>query len=150
MPVRSRLSLLVAAVWAGVSLGGCLIAAPAKFTAPSLTLSTALEVGRAQFYYIGIAEFVLASLLFATAISVHSLRFWAAVPIALFLLQKLGVMPNLDARTLQLISGDTLEQSSLHAVYIVLEVAKFFALTLFAFVSAILLAPTTLDSQMES
>ncbi|KJS39416.1 MAG: hypothetical protein VR74_02205 [Hyphomonas sp. BRH_c22] len=53
------LAPVLALVWAGVSLGGSLVAAPAKFRAPSLEVMTALEVGRAQFLWVGITEAII-------------------------------------------------------------------------------------------
>ena len=47
-------------IWSGLVLAGSFIVAPAKFQAPSLTDSIALEVGRAQFYWLGVAEFFFA------------------------------------------------------------------------------------------
>ncbi len=59
----ARLVSTFAALWAGTVLGGSLIAAPAKFQAPSLTRAVALDVGRMQFYWLGIAEMALCALL---------------------------------------------------------------------------------------
>ena len=53
MKASSDLSRGIALVWAGVAIGGSLIATPAKFQAPSLSMTTALEVGRAQFFWVG-------------------------------------------------------------------------------------------------
>ncbi len=54
---------LLASLWAGVVLGGSLIVAPAKFQVPSLTIPQLLEVGQAQFYWVGNAEIIFAVLL---------------------------------------------------------------------------------------
>ena len=118
-----------ALIWSGVALGGSLIATPAKFQAPSLTMPTALEVGRAQFQWVGLGEALLCVVLIAAVFTVGKLD-WrlAAVPVVLFAIQRLAVMPSLDARTLQVIAGADVGPSSLHIVYIVLEVAKFAAL----------------------
>ena len=120
---------VLALVWAGVSLGGSLIATPAKFAAPSLTMPTALEVGRAQFQWVGIGEMLLAAGLISTLLIIGKMD-WrlAAVPVGLFAIQRLAVMPSLDARTLQVIAGEPVGPSSLHIAYIVLEVAKFLSL----------------------
>lgn len=118
-----------ALIWAGVALGGSLIATPAKFQAPSLAMPTALEVGRAQFQWVGVGEAALAAALIAIMFTIGRID-WrlAAAPLILFAIQRLAVMPALDARTLQVIAGQDVGPSSLHIVYIVLEVAKFVAL----------------------
>lgn len=129
---------LLLAIWAGVSLGGSLVAAPAKFQAPSLELSTALEVGRAQFMWLGITEFVLCAavvLLLFLSPGPHSK--WVMAPIAFFACQRLLVMPTLDARTLEVIGGAPAGQSYLHLVFIIFEVLKFILLI----ASAIFLIP---------
>lgn len=118
-----------ALVWAGASLGGSLIATPAKFQAPSLTMPTALEVGRAQFQWVGVGEGALAVVLIVSMLTIGKLD-WrlAAAPLVLFAIQRLGVMPILDARTLQVIAGQDVGPNSLHLIYIGLEIAKFLAL----------------------
>ena len=133
MPITS----VALGVWAGVSLGGALVAAPAKFRAPSLDLSTALEVGRAQFYWVGVTEALLCGvvLLSLLAAPTHSWK-WSLAPVLLFVVQRLAIMPALDQRTLQIITGSAVGDSRLHIWYIVIEATKFLALTLAAFFSA--------------
>jgi len=116
--------------WAGLSLGGSLIAAPAKFKAPSLDMPTALDVGRAQFAWLGYTEWVLLFLLFgALFLSRFDLdwRFYL-LPIILFLIQQFGLMPKLDAITLERINGSGVNSGYLHITFIAAEVLKFLAL----------------------
>ncbi|MEM9726319.1 MAG: hypothetical protein AAF909_12790, partial [Pseudomonadota bacterium] len=123
----------IAGVWAGVSLGGALVAAPAKFRAPSLTRPVALEVGRAQFAWVGATEAALAAGLLG-AMFLQSAPVWpgALLAIALFAAQRLGVMPFLDARTRQIIAGGGPPPSRLHQMFVLLEIAKFFLLACLA------------------
>jgi hypothetical protein len=115
----------IALIWAGVALGVAMIAAPAKFQAPSLTLPVALDVGRAQFLWGGISEGVLC-VAFVVALALFGgIKWrWAVLPVVLYAIQRLVVMPPLDARTVQIIAGETLAPSNLHLVFITLEVAK--------------------------
>jgi len=116
--------------WAGLSLGGSLIAAPAKFKAPSLDMPTALDVGRAQFAWLGYTEWVLLFLLIgALFLSRFDLdwRFYL-LPIILFLIQQFGLMPKLDAITLERINGSGVNSGYLHITVIAAEVLKFLAL----------------------
>jgi hypothetical protein len=117
-------------VWTGVSLAGSFVATPAKFQAPSLDLSTALEVGRAQFAWLGYTECVLMGLLIISVILNRKdiIWGWVALPIAMFLIQRLGVMPALDMAAVQQIAGNPPQSEGLHIIYIVLEVAKFLSL----------------------
>lgn len=123
-----------ACLWAGIVIGGSLIAAPAKFEAPSLTLETALEVGRAQFLWLGFAEAAICAVYLALLVSDARARWLVAVwPAILLAVQRLAVMPALDARTLQVIAGDAVGPSSLHLVYVALELAKLLALAAVGF-----------------
>lgn len=128
----SRYSSLVpgiALVWAGVSIGGSLIATPAKFQAPSLTMPTALEVGRATFQWLGIAEATLCAALLLALIAPRGVRWWwTLVPVLLFAVQRLAILPVLDERTLRIIAGEGVEPSNLHIVYIAIEALKCLAL----------------------
>ena len=126
----------LALIWAGVSLGGSLVAAPAKFQAPSLELATALEVGRAQFLWIGITEAILCvSLVLSLLIWPASNWRWMAAPVCLFALQRLAVMPALDARTVEVIGGAAAGETHLHLAFVVLEALKFIMLIASAVVS---------------
>lgn len=126
---------VLALVWAGVSLGGSLVAAPAKFRAPSLDMTTALEVGRAQFLWVGLTETVLcAGLILSLFFGPASHWKWMTAPIILFALQRLAVMPALDAQTLEVIGGAPPGETHLHIVYIILEGLKFLALVVAAMI----------------
>lgn len=119
----------IALVWAGVVVGGSVIATPAKFQAPSLTLPTALEVGRAQFLWVGVGEAVLCAA-FLLSVALVGRIDWrmALAPAVLLGVQRLLVMPMLDARTVRIIAGEDLAPSSLHIVYICVEAFKIIAL----------------------
>ncbi len=127
--IAPALSLL----WAGLVLGGSLIAAPAIFQAQTLSLPVALDVGSAQFLWIGIAEGALcAAFLLAQSFAGGVNWKLAAVPFFLLLVQRFIIMPPLDARTLQIIAGESAGESHLHIVFIVMEVIKVIALFVIA------------------
>ncbi len=112
-------------VWCGVLIGGSFVAAPAKFTAPSLTTPVALEVGRAQFHALGITEGVIAVALVLALLLLRPKIWWLfVIPVGALCVQWLFVMPPLDARTLAIIGGADPGPSSLHYVYIGLEIIK--------------------------
>ena len=125
---------LVAVLWAGALLGGAFIAAPAKFTVETLTTAELLAGGRAQFQALAWAELVLAVALLAALLWKRPRRWWlVAVPIVIFAEQQLVLMPALDDRTLARIAGDSVEDSPLHLVYVVLETLKLLSLIALAF-----------------
>ncbi|MEM6760608.1 MAG: hypothetical protein AAF601_14115 [Pseudomonadota bacterium] len=123
----------LAAMWAGVSLAGNLIAAPAKFTVEALTLPVALQVGRAQFTWIGYVEWVLLALFLLSWLA-HVCRPPALLSIAalVFGAQQLWLQPMLEARSDLIIAGNAVPESAWHLVFAVLETIKCALLACFA------------------
>ncbi|MEL6683155.1 MAG: hypothetical protein AAFQ09_10995 [Pseudomonadota bacterium] len=116
-----------------MSLAGNLIAAPAKFQVSDLTLPVALQVGRAQFGWIGIAEWVVTALIIL-AVFIH-LRLPPALlvsAIGIFVIQQLWLQPQLQARSDLIVAGGAAPDSHLHLIYAVLETLKCGLLVLFA------------------
>lgn len=98
-------------LWAGVLIGGSLIAAPTKFQVEDLTLPVALQVGRVQFQGVLIAELAcMAAIIVLLAASKAAWRtpFLATIALAFALLgiQHLAMMPILQARSEQIIAGE--------------------------------------------
>lgn len=120
---RHRFAAPFSGVWAGLVIGGSLVAAPAKFQAPSLTREVALDVGRAQFAWLGVTELVLCAALLVAAFGSGPFR-WALGATVVFGLQRLVLMPVLDERTLRIIAGEAVEPSMLHGIYVAFEVVK--------------------------
>ncbi|MCW5716877.1 MAG: hypothetical protein KIS68_03485 [Bauldia sp.] len=136
MPVEavaagSRWALLaapaVALLWAGLLLGVSFLATPVKFTAQSLTLPVALDVGQATFHLLAKIEWVALALLVITAVSAR-LPLWHFAVIALvaacLLVQTLALLPSLDARVAAIIAGEAVPASSLHLAYVACEMLK--------------------------
>ena len=124
----------LAFMWAGLSLGGTLIAAPAKFEAPNLPLPLALEVGRAQFFWVGIAEYCLGLVMaLLLLLGTGRRRFLFLIPLVLLIIQRAVLMPVLDAQTMNVIAGAPVPDRLLHRIYIVLEISKFLSLLVFGF-----------------
>lgn len=129
----------MALLWAGLVLGGSLIAAPAKFQVEALSLPVALQVGRAQFLWVSIAEVCL-----LIAIGLLLVVQWRAnarfdastwfllLAAALFAVQHLLLMPLLQTRSERIIAGETVSESHFHLVYVVAECSKMIALVLAA------------------
>lgn len=112
-------------LWAGLALGGNVIAAPAKFQVDSLTLSQLLQVGRAQFAWLGLAELAFASVaVLLSAFVDWRLRIPVLIAVMLFGIQHFGLQPLLEARTNVIVSGAPAPESSLHLWFIAIELAK--------------------------
>ncbi len=127
--MRSLITPIAGLIWAGLSLGGNLIAAPAKFQVPDLTYQTLLQIGRAQFAWLANTEWLFLAVFCAGFVFLpRRLIAVCSLPIGLFLIQRLWIMPALNDRTTQIISGQPVPDSNLHLAFIGLETLKFILL----------------------
>lgn len=125
----STLAPTLTLLWAGVSLGGNIIAAPAKFQVQSLTTVELLQIGRAQFAWLGIAEIAIAAGLVLTLIFARQRPCWTLFVALVLLAVQQGIwQPALQARSDLMVSGGTPDESHLHLIFVVAEIAKFFLL----------------------
>ncbi len=131
--INRRLPGQIALLWAGVVIGCSFVATPAKFLVPSLSLPTALEIGRVTFRSLVAAELALVVLGIVVLIRLRQRcrLFWYAV--AVLAVQWIVVMPLLNARTDAVVSGVPATGPPWHVAYIVLEVAKLVILIILAF-----------------
>jgi hypothetical protein len=115
-------------LWAGLAFGVSFIATPAKFEAASLSLSTALEVGQATFSISHLVQWGVAAVLVIAAIGSRARWRWlTALPIAALAVQHVLIMPALAQRTAAVMAGAA-PGSSIHVVYIGVELVKIVAL----------------------
>lgn len=129
MEKSGAFSAVLLTAWAGLSLGGNLIAAPAKFQVSALTTAELLMVGRAQFAWLGVAEYVFAATIIALALLNRQRPHWPVMAaLAVFAIQQWILQPMLEARTDIRIAGADAGDSHLHLVFIATEVAKFIQL----------------------
>ena len=118
---------IVLAVWAGAIIGLSLIATPAKFLAPSLTMPAALEVGRYTFRIFANLElaFLIVAIVAAGLAPPRRITVFLLAAIAVqLLLQRFWLLPELDHRVSQILAGSPVVYSSSHWVYAVFEVSK--------------------------
>lgn len=126
----------IACLWAGLCIGGNLIAVTAKFQVATLPLSTALEIGQVTFRSVGLLEaFLCVTLIVLLFLRSHRFRILCMLPALLFAVQWLAVMPALHSRTVAIISGSSVPPSNDHFLYMILEFSK----VLFLVVAGILL-----------
>lgn len=137
-----RLLPIICFLWAGVLLGTSFLATPAKFLAPSLSLSEALEVGKVTFMVLSWVEygflivFSLSLLLYLRSSRLKTVQINAVfILISMIALQQLWILPELDHRTILVIQGKVLERSNLHLIYIGTELLKILTLIILATVS---------------
>lgn len=117
----------IALFWAGMVFGVSFLATLAKFSAPSLTLPVALDVGRHTFSWLYRAEWALA-LLLAPALFAFGFSFLRAaafgILVAIIAMQALWLLPALSARTDIIQSGGVPPPSMLHLISVTAEVSK--------------------------
>lgn len=108
-------------------LGRFLPGDPVKFQAPSLTLPTAVEIGRYTFRLLARLElgFLLAALVLATIQKPQKKTIVVlALVMGVMTLQRYWLLPVLDDRVSQLLTGSTLTSSIHHRLYAVTEAIK--------------------------
>jgi hypothetical protein len=119
-------------LWSGLLIGVSFVATPAKFLAPSLPLSQALDVGRWTFHVLTTIEWglvVVASLLvWACRSRVVAGWGWTMIALlaaaAVLAVETVVLQPFLDARVLDIMAGRDVGASIVHDVYIGLEILK--------------------------
>ena len=122
-------------IWAGLCLGGNMIAAASKFSAQGVGVTTFLKIGKAQFAALGIAEWAFFAGVLVLSIWVKSPRFIIlGLPALAFLVQQLAILPLLNERTNLIVAGQALPPSNMHSIYAILETFKIAALIFAAFV----------------
>lgn len=134
--VIHRLLICIGLIWLGMIIGISFLETPLKFNAPSVTLEIGLDIGR---YVFGVFNKVECALALAMAILVliirQSDRFLILLGVVWLslALQTVWLLPILDARAELIIRGQSPAPSSLHSIYVVLEVLKVIALAAYGF-----------------
>lgn len=128
MRLAATIALIaLVAVWAGIVIGVSLMATPVKFQAPSLAMPAALEVGRYTFRLLARVELCLLIAMIAVAglarPSGAALVMLIVVVLAV-VVQRLWLLPALDARVAAILAGKVVTGTSLHRVFAVLECLK--------------------------
>lgn len=119
--------LFVSLIWLGVLLGVSFVATPVKFSAASLTLPVALDVGRVTFALFSKIEWgVFALLAFALVLAGWRLgrTLAAGALLAALAAQAFWLLPVLDARVAAIIAGEQVPATFHHVAYVIVELIK--------------------------
>jgi hypothetical protein len=126
----------VCLIWFGMTAGISLLATPIRFSASTITRSVALDVGQVVFAALNKAEFVaLIILLILVRLSGKARELWAGCgALALILIaQSMWLLPELSARTQQIIAGAVPPPSYVHGAYSIFELSKLLLLLYLGF-----------------
>jgi len=130
----NRLLVCISLIWLGMILGISFLETPVKFKAPSVTLEIGLDVGRQVFDVFNKVECALAIAMMILIVIIRQkdrLVIFLGVVWSSLVLQTFWLLPILDDRVELILQGQTPAPSSLHMVYVVLEVLKAVALAVY-------------------
>ena len=131
--MRKFILLLVTGIWIGLVIGISFMEAPLKFQAPGITLELGLGIGSLVFGTLNKIELVLMLVMLIAISKIYkqlgNLIFGLIATLTLILLvQTFILFPILDARIVMIQSGEEPPPSSVHLIYIVMEVIKLMTL----------------------
>ncbi|MCI0517396.1 MAG: hypothetical protein L0Y45_06140 [Woeseiaceae bacterium] len=122
--------------WFGMTAGISLLESPARFSADTLSRAAALDLGRIVFSVLNKAELItLVVLLSIVRISGQGRRYWAecALLALIMIAQSVWLLPELSARSAQIVAGADPGPSFVHAAYASLELLKLALLLVLGF-----------------
>ena len=136
--MKQYVMLLCVLVWSGCIVAISFMESWLKFRAPGVTLPIGLGIGKLVFNVLNKMEWVLALVLVlfyffnrqqiaTSCLVLFGLAVW------MLIMQTFWLLPALDARANQVISGKTLAASSLHWYFVVAEVIKLGALLILGY-----------------
>jgi hypothetical protein len=126
--LRKLTQVAVPFIWFGMIGAISFMEAPLKFQAPGITLPLGLSVGRLIFFALNKIEIVLAVIFLLSLFGTRYLGRAAIVTFGCIVLilatETMWLLPALDVRAEQVISGTADPFSSLHLFYIAFDAAK--------------------------
>lgn len=122
--------------WFGLTAGISLLEGPVKFTAPTISREIALDVGRVVFLALNRVELVALILLLilirTSGLARHLWGLWAPL-VLIMLAQSAWLLPELAARSQQIVAGIDPGSSMAHGTYAALELLKLLLLLVLGF-----------------
>lgn len=122
------LQIAIPFIWFALVLGLAFIEAPLKFQAPGITLPLGLGIGRLVFSVLNKIEIALAGMMLISLLFERPKRGWGiylfGIAAAILVLETAWLLPLLDARAEQVISGSAQPYSYTHVVYIAFDAVK--------------------------
>lgn len=134
--VKYPLALISVFIWVGFVCAISFMEAWLKFRAPGINIPLGLGIGRLVFSALNKVEWVLAIAIMINYVLESKKEFnWSYVlyiiPFLILLFQTVYLLTALDARAELYIKGLPVEPSSLHFIYVGIEVIKVLSLIIF-------------------
>lgn len=126
--MASKLTSIIALLWAGMIMGISFLESWVKFRTPSITKEIAFDVGRTVFGAFHIVQwFLLGVLVVCSLFAKLTLTRWVIIGIltVLFLLQSMWLLPTLNGYVTLILSGNKPPHSIVHGLYGIFEILKF-------------------------
>jgi len=126
--LRKLSQIAIPFIWFGMIAAISFMEAPLKFQAPGITLPLGLSVGRLIFFALNKIEIVLAVIFILSLLRSRTLGRAAMVTFgviaAILVTETVWLLPALDVRAEQVITGTAEPFSNLHLFYIALDAIK--------------------------
>lgn len=134
--IKYPLALISVFLWVGFVCAISFMEAWLKFRAPGINIPLGLGIGRLVFSALNKVEWVLAIAILVNYLLETKKEFkWSYIfyilSFIILFIQTVYLLPALDARAEMYIRNLPIEPSSLHLIYIILEVVKVISLTVF-------------------
>jgi uncharacterized membrane protein (DUF485 family) len=134
--VKYPLALIATFIWIGFVCAISFMEAWLKFRAPGINIQLGLGIGRIIFAALNKVEWVLAIAIIMNYLMAERQDFqWSytfyIIPLLILGFQTAYLLPALDARAEMIIRGLPVEPSSLHFIYVGIEVLKVMSLIIF-------------------
>lgn len=127
--VKSPLILMCTFLWLGFVCAISFMEAWLKFRAPGITVPLGLGIGRLVFGALNKVEWVLAIAIFICLImnkmmAVNATTLFFLIPLLILVIQTTWLLPVLDVRAEQYITGKTMAAGNYHIYFIIAELLK--------------------------
>jgi hypothetical protein len=118
---------ITAIFWLGFFMAISFMEAPLKFTAPGITIAQGVQIGRVIFGVLNKCEWAFLLLIIISCLFNRPrtpVLYFVIIASAILLAETIWLLPQLDIRASQYISGRQRQGKDIHWVYILLEIIK--------------------------
>ena len=118
---------IIVIFWLGFFMAISFMEAPLKFTAPGITIVQGVQIGRIIFSVLNKCEWTFLLLIMITCFFNRpraAVLYFIIIAGAILLAETVWLLPQLDIRAIQYISGQQRQGKDIHWIYILLDIVK--------------------------